>query len=124
MSLFKDIGPHTAPQTPTNEITFNVTILFDKPPGLLALSYKVLPSTILAAVTCKYEKILAQQMVIGELIYFSFPGHVKKDKRYSFRRNGLVPEIPGGIVRIKAYPAVPTDVENRGRTSARSPPAV
>ncbi|KAF3228822.1 hypothetical protein TWF106_006343 [Orbilia oligospora] len=130
MSFCKGNGPRAAPKEPVNEIPFWVTVLYndwphhnnDSKPGdfiALPLSYQAYPSTRLAAITERYERIIANYRKVGKMIYFVGPAYSEKDLRLSFKGNGLLPDTPGGMVVIGTYQVIPRDVQNQGLTSKK-----
>ncbi|KAF3283230.1 hypothetical protein TWF970_001208 [Orbilia oligospora] len=119
MSFCKRNGPRAAPKEPVNEIPFWVTVVYNDWPLPLPLSYQVYPSTRLAAITQRYESIIASYRKVGEMAYFVGPVCSEKDLRLSFKSNGLLPDVPGGMVLIGAYQVIPRNVQNQGLTSGR-----
>ncbi|KAF3185319.1 hypothetical protein TWF788_004638 [Orbilia oligospora] len=119
MSFCKGNGPRAAPKEPVNEIPFWVTVLYSDWPYPFPLSYQAYPSTRLAAITERYERIIANYRKVGKMIYFVGPAYSEKDLRLSFKGNGLLPDTPGGMVVIGAYQVIPRDVQNQGLTSRK-----
>ncbi|KAF3116624.1 hypothetical protein TWF569_006897 [Orbilia oligospora] len=116
MSFCKGNGPRAAPKEPVNEIPFWVKVLYKDWPLPLPLSYQARPSTRLAAITQRYESIIASYKKVGEMVYFVGPAYSEKDPRLSFKSNGLLPDTPGGVVLIGAYQVIPRNVQNQGLT--------
>ncbi|KAK6514561.1 hypothetical protein TWF281_004759 [Arthrobotrys megalospora] len=122
MAYSRGNGPRAVVKAPVVEVAFRVTVRCLIGEGLLmSRTYEVYPSIYLAAITRQFEEELVGYRTVEarEEFFYAFGPRgkkVTKDKKKSFKANGLVPESYTQKVDMLAFVAVPRDVGTEGVT--------
>ncbi|KAK6498424.1 hypothetical protein TWF481_011016 [Arthrobotrys musiformis] len=116
MSSIRGNGPRAVRQVPKSEKPISVTIsCVLGPRQITSRTYEAYPSTYLAVITRKFESEMAGLLPVprGEEVFYAFGPKwkkVTKDKRLSFKDNGMTKGGCARSVAILAYVATSTNV--------------